>query len=528
MTEVSDGRAGTLGLRFWYDTFEGVQELFAEGHGSEGGPDDPLPSKTYRGLPRHVLAPPPRRVGDARWSFPGFRDRHPKGPPRRPWDGSTLSALLHHTYGFGRIELGPQSAWPYHRLVASARCFYPVELYVWLNGDTGGVPAGCYHYDPVHHALTALRSGGVPDELRAAVAGAGRDTAALVVLTAYFRKTAFRYRDYAYRLCAQECGMVIGNALLVAGALGLDARVHHRFPDEPVNRALGVDGAEETAFAVLEVGARDAVGARPAPGLPPLVTEHVRTCGEDAARWSRLSALDRAARLTGDARPAPVDAAPFHLPVAGRAVPFAEDVRPPESVELGDALRRRDSGGRMFQPARAPLPERQLADLLRYALEPVPSDHHEAPLPPLLDCHVLALNTTGPAAGLYRLDPSPALVPVPGRDGRRTVAMLCDRTPSVNTARANAVVFLSVDRYEGARRFGDRGYRILHHEAGIAAQRISVLAAAEGLSARITNGYDDRVVRELTGSGGDAHVPVFAIVLGRRQATSQYEPPLDW
>ncbi|MEV5599493.1 SagB family peptide dehydrogenase [Streptomyces sp. NPDC052496] len=526
MTGATVGRAGSLGLRFWYDTFEGVRELFAEGHGAEGGADDPLPSKTYRGLPRHVLPAPPRRVGDARWSFAGFRDRHP-GPPRRAWDGSTLSALLHHTYGLGRMELGPQAAWPYHRLVASARCFYPVELYVWLGGATGGVPAGCYHYDPLHHALTALRPGGIPDELREAVAGRSRDTSALLLLSAYFRKTAFRYRDYAYRLCAQESGMVIGNALMVAGALGLDARVHHRFLDEPVNRALGLDSTEETAFAVLEIGARDGVPAAPAPGLPPLVTDHVRTNREDPALWTRLTTLDAGSRLTGDARFEPVDPAPFHRPAGGPAEPFADDDRPPGSVELGDALRRRDSGGRMFLPARTALPRQQLADLLRYVLEPVPSDHGDAPLRPLLDCHVLTLNTDGQAAGLYRLDPSPALVPVPGRDGRPTVAMLCDRTPSVNTARANAVVFLTVDRYEGDRGFGDRGYRILHHEGGIAAQRLSVLAAAAGLSARITNGYDDRVVRELLG-GGDAHVPVFAIVLGRRQPTSQYEPPLDW
>ncbi|GCD32949.1 hypothetical protein OEIGOIKO_00667 [Streptomyces chrestomyceticus JCM 4735] len=527
MTGAATDEAGALGLRFWYDTFEGVRELFAEGHGSEGGPDDPLPSKTYRGLPRHVLAAPPRRIGDARWSFPGFRDRHPEGPPRRPWDGSTLSALLHHTYGLGRMELGPQAAWPYHRLVASARCFYPVELYVWLDGDTGDVPAGCYHYDPLHHALTALRPGGIPEELRTAVACKGRDTAALVLLSAYFRKTAFRYRDYAYRLCAQESGMVAGNALLAAGALGLDARVHHRFLDEPVNRALGLDGTEETTFAVLEIGARDGVAAAPARDLTPLVTEHVRTNQEDAARWSRLTTLDAGSRLTGEAHFPPVAPDPFHQPADGPAEPFADDERPPGSVELGDALRRRDSGGRMFQPDRAALPQQQLADLLRYALDPVPSDHGGTPLRPLLDCHVLALNTTGRTAGLYRLEPSPALVPVPGRDGRPAVAMLCDRTPSVNTARANAVVFLTVDRYEGARRFGDRGYRVLHHEGGIVAQRLSVLAAAEGLAARITNGYDDRVVRELLG-GGDAHVPIFAIVLGRRQATSQYEPPLDW
>ncbi|MCS0638964.1 nitroreductase family protein [Streptomyces sp. LP05-1] len=105
--------------------------------------------------------------------------------------------------------------------------------------------------------------------------------------------------------------------------------------------------------------------------------------------------------------------------------------------------------------------------------------------------------------------------------------MLCDRTPAVNTAKAPAVVFLGVDRLAGDRWFGARGYRVLHQEAGIVAQRISVLAAAAGVSARITNGYDDGLVRQLIGAG-PAYVPVFALVLGRRRATAQYEPPLTW
>jgi hypothetical protein len=140
---------------------------------------------------------------------------------------------------------------------------------------------------------------------------------------------------------------------------------------------------------------------------------------------------------------------------------------------------------------------------------------------------VLVLNATDAAAGLYRLGTAPELVALPGRDWRGVVSMLCDRTPAVNSAKANAIVFLSANRIAGDRWFGDRGYRILHQEAGIVAQRISVLAAAAGLSARVTNGYHDGLVRALNGAG-DAHVPVFTLVIGRRRASAQYEIPLAW
>ncbi|MEW1659219.1 SagB family peptide dehydrogenase [Streptomyces sp. NPDC093707] len=543
---TASGTGESVGLRFWHRTFEGVRELFAEGHGEEGGADDPLPVKTYRGLPRQVLSEPVRALGDARWSFAAFRRAFPAGRPApRCLDEPAVSALLEYAYGLGRLELGPYAVWPYHRLVASARCFYPVEVYLWTAAAADGLPAGCYHYDPAHHALTRLRAGGIPDAVRSAVGGWGdqRGPLALLFTAVCFRKTAFRYRDYAYRLCAQEAGLTVGNVLLVAGALGLHGRVHHRFDDGIVNRALGLDGDEETAFAVVQLSCAEPSAAAPVPApaaapavldsaLPVIRPEHLRTDTADPDAWAGLREVDRAARLTcGDAWP-PVDPVAFRLPAdvpgADARVPLDGPQPGPRELELAAALRARDSGGRMFLPGGAALPAHRLAAMLRYAVEPVASDHTRGDCRPLVDCHVLVLGADGLDAGLYRLEPSPALVRLPGRDWRAVLAMLCDRTPAVNSAKADALVFLTVNRCQGERGFGARGYRILHQEAGIVAQRISVLAAATGLSVRITNGYHEGLVRELTGVGDAAYVPVFCMVVGRRRATAQYEVPLTW
>ncbi|WP_433854537.1 SagB family peptide dehydrogenase [Streptomyces kronopolitis] len=540
MPSVAEDLRSSVGLRFWWRTFEGVQDLFAEGHGEEGGADDPLPVKTYRGLPRHVLPGPALRTGDARWSFEAFRAAHPDRAPRRDaLDLRTLSALLYWTYGVGRIELGPHAVWPYHRMVASARCFHPVELYVWPARRTGELPAGCYHYHPAHHALTRLREGGVPDAVRAA-AGVRADHGLLVV-SAWFRKTAFRYRDYAYRLCAQEAGMTVGNALLTGAALGLRGRVHHRFDDAVVNRALGLDGREETAFAVIDLspaGDTDPLPApvrqRPAPAraLPVLHAPPVRTNHSPARAWSGLTALDLAARLTGPGEAVEPDS--FHRPAPppapDGALALAAAEPGPGGVELSAALRARDSGGRMFLPAARPLAAGRLLSAVRYALEPVPADHTDGPCRPLVDAYVLVLGVEGVRPGLHRLvagGGSPALVRLPERDWRAVVDMLCDRTPAVNSAKADALLFLTADRLAGERWFGARGYRVLHQEAGIVAQRISVLAAAAGLSVRVTNGYHDAMVRDLIGVSA-AQVPVFTLVMGRRRPTAQYEPRLIW
>ncbi|MFF4287585.1 SagB family peptide dehydrogenase [Streptomyces sp. NPDC001633] len=542
MRSATAGQRGSVGLRFWWRTFEGVQDLFAEGHGEEGGPDDPLPVKTYRELPRHVLPEPARRIGDARWSFEAFRDAHPQGIPTLDvLDQRALSALLYWTYGIGRIELGPHAVWPYHRMVASARCFHPVELYVWLARPAGELPAGCYHYNPAHHSVTLLREGGVPHAVRT---GAGvRAEAGLLVASAWFRKTAFRYRDYAYRLCAQEAGMTVGNALLTGAALGLRGRVHYRFDDEVVNRALGLDGREETAFAVLDLApageaapAQARVGSPQLPcvpcELPNIQPVHVQTGHMSDGAWSGLTALDLTARLAGPG--AAVTPDDFRLPVEASGPDGVLGLAGPEpgagGMDLAAALRARDSGGRMFLPDARPVAFARLASALRYALEPVSSDHTEAPCRPLVGAYVLVLGTEGASPGLYRLAAGmepPALLRLPARDWRAVVGMLCDRTPAVNAAKAGAVVFLTADRLAGDRWFGARGYRVLHQEAGIVAQRVSVLAAAAGLSARITNGYHDGMVRDLIGLDA-AQVPVFTLIVGRRRPTAQYEPELIW
>jgi SagB-type dehydrogenase family enzyme len=171
---------------------------------SEGDPREPAKFKLYRGRPR-VRLPPPRL-------------RLPSGtPPARSaiddgWDDQELSTFLFHAYGVNRQDLHPK-AWPFHRVVASARCFFPTELYLALPARTGG-SSGIHYYDPMHHCLVQVCAGDQRARVAAAVGVALDDAALVLVLTSVFWKTAFRYREYAYRLCCQEVGMVAGSVLL--------------------------------------------------------------------------------------------------------------------------------------------------------------------------------------------------------------------------------------------------------------------------------------------------------------------------
>ncbi|GAA5038576.1 SagB family peptide dehydrogenase [Thermocatellispora tengchongensis] len=520
---------------YWHSTFFDTAALLMESAGAEGGPDEPPKFKRYLDRPRLALPQQvPLRLGPLDRVLAG--DPAPPPAPLRAGDPAhpdTLGALLYYGYGFSRQDVGPTAGWPYHRLVPSARCFYPTELYLCLPGG-GDLPAGVYHYDQLHHALVELRPGD-HTEFLAAAAGAGFDGAAAVaVLTSHFWKTAFRYRHYAYRLCTQEAGMVAGNLLLVAAALGLAAHTHYQFLDEAVDRLLGLTPGEERTMAVLPLYPADAAPAavRPAPGataaglcarIPPLHAPY-EDVPKDLSAAARLYDLDRHSVLedtAGFAPPRPPAAPPTPGHGLGNGHVNGNGHGNGHGPDLAVTLRERNSGGTLFRPVGTPIGAADLDRVVRHALDPSPTDLGA----PLSAVHVVVQHVTGVPAGIYRVDGGELRRAGDLPEGRLD-RQLAFGPPVMDMTAVNAVCYLVADRDEATRWLGNRGYRIAGMDAGAPAQRICVLAAAAGLAARPVNSYSVPQVRELLGIERDSAVPMFQIALGRRSPSPQYELPI--
>ncbi|MEV5409924.1 SagB family peptide dehydrogenase [Thermopolyspora sp. NPDC052614] len=523
---------------YWRDTFYNVVALMAE-TGSEGGPDDPPRFKRYLDRPRHPLPQQvPLRLGPLDRVLAG--DPSPSPPPLRAGRADhpdTLGALLYYGYGFSRQDVGAYFGWPYHRIVPSARCFYPTELYVVTPGG-GQTPAGVYHYDQLHHALVELRGGDHLGVL-AAAAGARLDGAAAVaVLTSHFWKTAFRYRHYAYRLCSQEAGMVTGNLLLVAQALGLTGHVHHQYLDEAVDRLLGLAPGEERTMAIVPLYPADAAPPAVRPGSGATAAELCAAIAplrapyadvpKDLSLARRLYDLDRESVLRDTAEFAP-PRPPAGPPPARRTGSHAPDSAPDPSPgpapgpapDLAVTLRGRHSGGTLFRPIPEPIDAAALTRVARHADGLTPTDIGAPPA----RLHLVVQHVSDLPAGIYRTDGGvlhQARELPPGRLDRH----LTYGPPVLDTSTVNVLCYLIVDRDQATSRFGGRGYRIAGVAAGITAQRVCVLAAAGGLAARPLNSYDVREVRRLLAIEEESAIPVFQIALGRRTPTPQYEMPI--
>ncbi|CCK26728.1 hypothetical protein BN159_2349 [Streptomyces davaonensis JCM 4913] len=499
------------GARYWRRSLHDYAGLIGQGPGGrEGGPREPERFTRHGSLPRYPLPSPPRTLG------PLSRGLGESAGGRVVPTAALHSALLHYTCGVLRTEFGPTARWPYHRAVPSARCFAPVETYLWTPGHDG-LPAGVYAYDPAHHTLVLLRAGDFRALLGAALGTDLDDAVGALLLSTVFWRTAFRYGAYAYRLCAQETGLVAGNALMVAGALGLRGQLRHQFLDGVLERLLGVARPEESVAAVLplsagrgeavrqcseaELSVPPGVGRPASPGpeaelsvLPPVGRPAPPATGVGAL--ADLVELDAAARLTDTESFARL---PYEEPPTAAPVPAGE---------LADLLRRRTSGAPAFHPKPRPVPVEAVLDAVLPAFAPYASDAVPEGSAPPVTAHLWAVDLTGVENGLHEVTPHGLrhLGPARPMDLGLEAANIDYRT-------VNAVVFLSVPARPAQVTFGDRGFRVLHHEAGVVAQRLCVLSAGAGLAARIHNGYAaGPLARALRLPPG--HEPVFQIALG--------------
>jgi SagB-type dehydrogenase family enzyme len=163
-----------------------------------------------------------------------------------------LAALLGLAYGVTGELSGTTQLF---RTVPSGGALFPLELYV-AAGRVGGLHQALYHYDPLRSVLERLR----PLDFRAEVepltpyADVLAASAAVIVISAIFWRSRFKYGQRAYRFTLLEAGHVMQNALLAAAALDLAALPIGGFFDRRADELLGCDGLAEAVLYLLPVG----------------------------------------------------------------------------------------------------------------------------------------------------------------------------------------------------------------------------------------------------------------------------------
>ncbi len=415
-----------------------------------------------------------------------------KGTP----DGATLGAVLARPVSPARLTLAALGRILHlssgvtlrrggHALRAapSSGALFPSELYVVARNIAGLVP-GLYHYDPQHHRLNHL--GPLPAHTGAPHAD-GAD--AMVVLSAIFRRTGYKYHNRAYRYALADAGHLLENLRVAAHGAGLDARLLHQFYEAMAAKALGIDGLEEGVLAMMQVHR---------PGLPPVSNpgdgkeQRIAFVPRIAEGGTQIGVTGLVHQATSLRMAAPPQGQEIALP---SPKPAARDL-------FTTIVTRRSE--RRFGPG--PVPLDQLSGML--------ADLRQTPqLYDGIDISVVVNRVAGLAPGVYRYLPHHALQLV--RAGEHAGAAQSAALSQDAIGNAAVVLILSSER-ERILGAGARQYRHALLETGLIGERWLLGAVARGLAACPVGAFYDDEAAALIGADSARHWVFHFAALGTR------------
>jgi SagB-type dehydrogenase family enzyme len=478
--------------------------------------EQPVPFKTYKLGTPYDLKPyldPRQPLGDA---------------DQRGW--ARLSHLLINTYGLTAQVQTLGGAPFYLRAAPSAGGLYPAEVYLISRGTTL-LPAGLYNYQARTHSLWRFWDDHVWPGLQAACFWhpALEHTQLVVVVTAVFHRSVWRYQDRAYRRICLDTGHLLGN-LELAGNL-TDYRPHliGGFADQAVNQLLYLNEAEEGAIAIaaladllqVEQNLPATVVAQPAPTRTefPAVADgdllpylHQATClGTEAdVRWPTRSPDP------GD-QPLPPQEDKYNFPFCNKVTTQTDPILWDDQLAalantlLGRRSTRRFSGGTLSLD--------ELNTVLDFAYQPEHYIDQGFDRDPdyfdlgLIQTFVAVSAVDGLDAGCYYYAPhSQELRQIRFKQFRQELHYLCLGQELGRDAAA--VIFHTADLKQAVDTYGDRAYRYLHLDAGHLGQRLNLAAIRMGLGVSGIGGFFDDQVNEVLGIPAD-EAALYITTLGR-------------
>ena len=218
-----------------------------------------LQQSAVRAVKRHAHRPalvlPPPELPELSFTTVVYRRRSGRSFAPTELGLRDLATVLHTAYGVTHLSrLADGRRGQPLRAIPSGGALYPLDLYV-LARRVSAAASGLYHYDPLRHVLERL-------PLRTDTDAAGltaypeliEPAAAVVLVTAMFWRTRFKYALRGYRFALLEAGHLGQNLMLAASALGLAVVPVGGVYDRRIEDLLGVDGVNESLVYVFSLG----------------------------------------------------------------------------------------------------------------------------------------------------------------------------------------------------------------------------------------------------------------------------------
>jgi SagB-type dehydrogenase family enzyme len=396
-------------------------------------------------------------------------------------DLATLTRILFCASGLTRQrKVGGED---YHfRAAASAGALYPIETYI-ASADVDGLEAGLYHFSPADLKVRGLRRG----DWRAVIAHATANRPSIanarviLIMSAIFWRSAWKYRARAYRYCFWDTGTILANLLAAAAAEGISAEVVTAFVDAEIETLVGVDGESEGAVCLVALCSTGEVMTK-SPALAPLELESIELSKEVV--YQPLVKMHRESRLASPEEVAKIASANVAmLAPASTGEPLHFDaIDPADARGLGDTILRRGS-------TRAFAHEAIGADELTTILS-ASSGHANVDFSRLTDTYLIvnAVDDLAPGAYSFNRDANSFELLKAG-DFRTEAGYLC-LEQQLGYDCSTLIVYMA-DLERALEALGNRAYRDVHLEAGILGGRAYLASYALDRGATGLTFYDD-------------------------------------
>jgi SagB-type dehydrogenase family enzyme len=410
----------------------------------------------------------------------------------------------------------------YHfRAAASAGALYPIEIYLAAN-EVEELEPGLYHFSPADLKLRGLRRGQWRGYLAhaAAMRPALADASAVLIFSAIFWRSAWKYRARAYRYCFWDAGTILANTLAAANANGLAAEIVTAFEDASIERLIDVDDEREGAICMVALGRRRSAPASPATpagqsgvALAPLELDTIPLSAHEKS-YDDLVQIQRASRLKSSDEVRTIAAASLQTePACAATGAIAPPTLPAsDALGLGETILRRGST-RVFD--REPIDAAELATIMATSNAPLHADFPAMVEPYLI---VNAVDGMEPGAYFYGREAGTFEL-LKGGDFRGEAGYLCLEQPLGADCSALICYMTNLDRVLDA--LGNRGYRDAHLEAGILGGRAYLAAYSLGRGASGLTFYDDDTSKFFAPhAGGKSPLLMVALGIPRSRSSS--------
>jgi SagB-type dehydrogenase family enzyme len=372
-----------------------------------------------------------------------------------------------------------------------------------------GIADGTYSFLVRDHALVPVWEGDPWPALERHTFGHPAIAASRVVLmlSAVWARSEWRYLARAYRRMLLDTGHVLGNAVAMAPGLGFGAFPIGGFRDGPLNEGLLLDPAEEALLGLvalprleaIEEGLLAAVGAWPSPASHGAAPDPEADLSRQLHRASCIVDLPEGAHP-----PLPdLEALERFHEDADESIPLDHGwIDWERGIEVASVARR---SARRFAPE--PMPVEQLGTLLSFAYQPMlpgrgttgRGGHLQSFDPSLLKTYLVVHDVPPLAPGVYYYVPTLHELRLvrPGRFEDQSRHACLDQDLGHDAA---LLVVHTADLPRAVARYGDRAYRYLHMDAGHIGQRLNLGATGLGLGASGIGGFFDDDVTALVGA----------------------------